>query len=356
MARCLMVSCFNLALLLILASAVVASTECRLSEKCGPESSENANLLKNGTAMDDSSGDGEGLSLMQLRASQLNNHTSQVPDCSTCVSANNDGTTNCVWSTKFALPGCVTHEGTGASWCMRCGETWTGGYGQGTHLPNAGCAGYSNQACLLTNCVWGTWTSWGECSQTCGGGEATRSRAVQTPAANGGADCDGENSETKTCNTESCPVDCEWGSWGPWETCSQTCGGGQETRNRLEAIAAANNGAVCVGDPSETQPCNTQSCPVDCQWTAWDAWTACSQTCGPDGVQSRSRSEAVAMENNGELCVGDSSETQPCNTDITCPTDDTSPEATDDTSPEATIYGDPHVIFNMSFTSSKHTA
>ena len=47
---------------------------------------------------------------------------------------------------------------------------------------------------------------WSECSAECGGGTQTRSRTCTNPApANGGADCEGDSTESRECNTQGCP-------------------------------------------------------------------------------------------------------------------------------------------------------
>jgi len=50
----------------------------------------------------------------------------------------------------------------------------------------------------------GGWSSFGDCSVTCGGGTQTRTCTNPAPV-NGGADCQG--SATQSCNTQACPVD-----------------------------------------------------------------------------------------------------------------------------------------------------
>jgi hypothetical protein len=112
---------------------------------------------------------------------------------------------------------------------------------------------------------WSAWSSYGSCSATCGGGTQTRTRTCTNPSpANGGADCTGGSSETRSCNTESCPVDAVdggWTTWSSWGTCSLTCGGGTQTRTRTcTNPAPANGGADCVGSATEAQSCNTHAC------------------------------------------------------------------------------------------------
>ena len=58
-------------------------------------------------------------------------------------------------------------------------------------------------------------------------------------------------------------VDGKWSEWGEWSACSNTCGGGQATRTRkCNNPAPANGGVDCAGDSEETQNCNTEACPA----------------------------------------------------------------------------------------------
>ena len=56
-------------------------------------------------------------------------------------------------------------------------------------------------------------------------------------------------------------VDCVWGEYGEWSTCSATCGGGTKTRTRREASPASTGGALCTGSVTETESCNPDACP-----------------------------------------------------------------------------------------------
>ncbi|KAL5255035.1 hypothetical protein ACHWQZ_G014467 [Mnemiopsis leidyi] len=121
--------------------------------------------------------------------------------------------------------------------------------------------------CPVQNAVDGGWSdygSWSECSAVCGGGTKTRTRSCTNPApANGGADCVGEATEAQDCNTHSCPVDGGWSDYGNWSDCSAVCGGGTQSRTRTcTNPAPAYSGKNCVGEATETQDCNTHSCPV----------------------------------------------------------------------------------------------
>ncbi|CAH1233664.1 UMOD [Branchiostoma lanceolatum] len=63
--------------------------------------------------------------------------------------------------------------------------------------------------------------------------------------------------------------------------------------------------------PDGSQSCD---CPVvDCQWGGWSDWSSCSATCGPDGTQYRTRSVAANAQCGGSDCSGTDSEIQACN-------------------------------------------
>ena len=57
------------------------------------------------------------------------------------------------------------------------------------------------------------------------------------------------------------PIDGGWSAWSSWGTCTVTCGGGTQIRTRTcTNPAPSNGGADCVGSTSETRACNTQVC------------------------------------------------------------------------------------------------
>ena len=57
---------------------------------------------------------------------------------------------------------------------------------------------------FLEDCVWGPWSSWLLCSKTCGGGTSNRSR-TKTKIEQFGGTCSELGSDSKHCNTHSCP-------------------------------------------------------------------------------------------------------------------------------------------------------
>ena len=47
---------------------------------------------------------------------------------------------------------------------------------------------------VAVNCTWGSWSAWTSCSTSCGCFE--RTRLIDVPAANGGTNCTGDDTET----------------------------------------------------------------------------------------------------------------------------------------------------------------
>ena len=60
---------------------------------------------------------------------------------------------------------------------------------------------------------------------------------------------------------------------------------------------------------------------MDCQWGTWESWPSCSDSCGDrDGTGNRNRTREVATgaENGGTACEeADGSDTQSCS--VQCP-------------------------------------
>lgn len=96
------------------------------------------------------------------------------------------------------------------------------------------------------------------------------------------------------CSLEHCPVDGGISSWGPWSTCSLSCGGlGLKTRSRAcTQPAPAHGGRECQVLQQETTYCQAPDCPViiapteepttpdeEAGFSLWSAWSICSRTC-----------------------------------------------------------------------------
>lgn len=168
------------------------------------------------------------------------------------------------------------------------------------------------------NCEMSEWGEWKGCDVTCGGGATRRERTLIKESANGGALCEGSLSETVACGTESCDnaLDCKLSEWGDWGGCSDTCDGGQQSRTRNILSSSEDGGTGCTADLVEVQGCNEQTCgdSQDCEWGDWTEWGACTASCG-GGHQERDRSVKIAPRFSGALCDAKAKgQMQQCNT------------------------------------------
>ena len=62
-------------------------------------------------------------------------------------------------------------------------------------------------------------------------------------------------------------VDCAWGDWSAWDTCHKTCNyWGTKGRNRTIIQAALNGGNECIGEETESDLCDSNTCPGSHFW------------------------------------------------------------------------------------------
>ena len=135
------------------------------------------------------------------------------------------------------------------------------------------------------------WSTWSECSDTCGGGLKNRTRVCV------GDNC-GKNVlllQTQTCNEHQCPY---YMNWGAWSECSASCGGGIKTRSRTC------QGIGCQGSASESAHCRTGKCPT----FEYGQWSSCSNTCGR-GIRTR---PIVCTHPGGYTCPTNTVDQEPC--------------------------------------------
>ncbi|KAL3852905.1 hypothetical protein ACJMK2_016511 [Sinanodonta woodiana] len=125
---------------------------------------------------------------------------------------------------------------------------------------------------------WSAWSSWSNCSVTCGNGTQTRVKI-----------CTGTNCTEKVqfnitkCNaTPECQDPIFWSAWSSWSNCSVTCGNGTQTRVKTCT------GSNCTDKVQfDIAKCNaTPECQDPIFWSAWSSWSNCSVTCG-NGTQTR---------------------------------------------------------------------
>eukprot|EP00937_MAST-01D_sp_MAST-1D-sp2_P001076 g1076.t1 len=148
-----------------------------------------------------------------------------------------------------------------------------------------------------------SWAQWGACPVSCAGAQQSRSRSVTRHFEHGGFQCP-NLSETRACNVNPCPVDCQLSAFGPWSACTRTCGKGQARRQRTVTQPAVHGGACAALE--EYAFCNTNPCPRDCVVTEWSRWSVCSRSCSTagdgDGAQERTRQIRVTPQHGGLAC------------------------------------------------------
>ena len=153
------------------------------------------------------------------------------------------------------------------------------------------------------HCIVSSWAPWTACHRSCGGGAQSRSRSIVRHFTHGGFQCP-NLSEVRACNSHVCPIDCTLSEFGPWSTCTRTCGSGQSRRVRALVTAAQHGGSCNVLE--EYTPCNTAPCPVDCKVSEWSMWTVCSRSCsakgGGEGLQERMRTVTQPASHGGVAC------------------------------------------------------
>ena len=94
---------------------------------------------------------------------------------------------------------------------------------------------------------------WTECSVSCGKGVITRGRTC-IDGVKGQFGCDGDDFNTVDCVRGDCAYYDAWSSWG---MCSQSCGGG--VRSHVRRCVNGMAGEVGCSDPAmEIESCNNQ--------------------------------------------------------------------------------------------------
>nr|XP_039262711.1 uncharacterized protein LOC120338817 isoform X2 [Styela clava] len=165
--------------------------------------------------------------------------------------------------------------------------------------------------CKLESCAidgqWSEWSYYGPCDKSCGeGGFQTRNRTCSNPApAHDGKYCNGGSlwkTEIRQCGHQPCPINGNWTAWVKIFSCDVTCGTGKQKRMRLCRNPVPQYGGMdCVGDESDTIPCNTDPCPVPGEWQSWSSWSICLNFCG---LSNSSRTRECKISSTGHNCAG----------------------------------------------------
>jgi hypothetical protein len=183
---------------------------------------------------------------------------------------------------------------------------------------------------IIRDCAVGEWIP-GPCSQSCAEDSKTPGlmmlrREILLNKGPHGADCPPVMMQMD-CNAVPCPTDCKMSEWSEWGECTKNCGGGVQMKTRSVLVAPTLGGDICPGK-GQRRTCNSESCDVDCGLTEWTAWGACSKACRANehsdaGRMYRKRHIRTPVKGKGKCPMPHSKERleyQSCNFH-TCPAD-----------------------------------
>ena len=110
------------------------------------------------------------------------------------------------------------------------------------------------------HCIYDEWKVIIPCTKTCGGGVKNSTRKILYKDV--GMSCPKhEYIKSEQCNTQPCPIDCQWSSWSKLEECSKTCGGGFQIFHRSRQVKSENGGKDCLGNDIKVEECKKHQCP-----------------------------------------------------------------------------------------------
>jgi Thrombospondin type 1 domain len=122
--------------------------------------------------------------------------------------------------------------------------------------------------CLPVDGGWGPWSPWSDCSRTCDIGQRIRYRLCNSPMpSDGGQNCSDSGSATDTesinCKIDDCSTQPAslWTNWSSWSQCSFSCGAGIKMRTRSCQSFVPFINSSCEGNSSSTADCFEMFCP-----------------------------------------------------------------------------------------------
>ncbi|XP_059089000.1 coadhesin-like isoform X1 [Tigriopus californicus] len=218
------------------------------------------------------------------------------------------------WSEWNMWSQCTSTCGSGTKFRTRMCEEGKDCVGSTRHIK------YCNPVFCPIDGGWGEWTSWGECSGTCGTTTMSRNRECSNPPMkHNGKPCPGQMKEFQQCEfLGPCPIHGAWTDWSSWTPCTKSCDSGLQSRNRsfVPTLSLHSTAEPAKVPPIRHKLVATDPCPIDGAWTTWSVWSSCTATCGPSN-QARTRSCTNPEPQYGGIdCSGDTIESIICPTDL----------------------------------------
>ena len=123
-----------------------------------------------------------------------------------------------------------------------------------------------------------------------------------TPSEVGAVSCAAEYDGAALLACAPQPIDCV-GSWGAWDACTATCGGGSQSRTFTITTASEPTGASCedFDGATQSQSCGNDACAVDCVGS-YGPWSDCNAACDNTGTRTRTYSVAAPQSGTGQTC------------------------------------------------------
>ncbi|VDP08335.1 unnamed protein product [Soboliphyme baturini] len=153
------------------------------------------------------------------------------------------------------------------------------------------------------------WTAWSTCSSKCGPGIRNRTRKCKERSGRRCTRGSALDREEMSCNLGPCPT---WSPWSTWSECTNTCGLGRKVRRRN----CSSSTDRCTGEAEEHEGCVQKACDNRSfvHEYSWSEWGLCSATCGA-GIRSRRRKCKFESECSGSYVEYTGCFIEPCQTD-----------------------------------------